>query len=346
MASPRARNSWLAATAALTFALGSAALAVAAPAAIAVPYHGDGLIAYSVKTGIYAVRADGTGSRLLVPWQPSTCGNGCVVWKVPRNPRYSPDGRRLTYDLETNIVHKGVGSIQTNTLTVYVADANGQHRRRIGLGHNPEFSPDGKEVIYLLNPDAYPKPPTEEIEPPEPLGEDYGPMEAVNIETAARRRLPVSGAPEFSPDGTEMLTERQLKLSDGVHAGVTVENLDGTHSQFFEASAFPRFYAAHPRFTDDSEFSYDCPSLDNRQPDMCLFNTLTRHHQRLFHVHEFWAVEAASSPSGRRFAISGLQGLYVTDARGHHPRLIVRNGSGANYVQSDVPTSPDWQPIG
>ncbi len=345
MASPRARKSWLAATVALTFALGSVALAVAASAAIAAPYHGDGLIAFSVKTGIYAVRADGTGSRLLVPWQPSTCGKGCVIWKVPRNPRYSPDGQRLTYDLETNIVHNGVGSIQTNTLTVYVADANGQHRRRIGLGHSPEFSPDGKEVIYLLNTDAYPKPPAEEIEPPEPLGEDYGPMEAVNIETAAQRRLPVPGASEFSPDGTKMLTERQLKLSDGVHAGVTVESLDGTHSQFFEASAFPRFYAVHPRFTGNSEFSYDCPSVGNRQPDMCLFDTLTRHHQRLFHVHEFWAVEAARSPSGRRFAISGLQGLYVTDAQGHHPRLIVRNGSGPNYVQSDVPTSPDWQPV-
>lgn len=34
----------------------------------------------------------------------------------------------------------------------------------------------------------------------------------------------------------------------------------------------------------------------------------------------------------------------VTDAQGHRPRLIIRNGNGPNYVQSDVPTSPTWQP--
>lgn len=66
-------------------------------AVAAAPYAGS-VIAYSVKTGVYSVHADGTGLRLLVPWQPSSCGEGCVVWKVPRNPRYSPNGRQLTYD--------------------------------------------------------------------------------------------------------------------------------------------------------------------------------------------------------------------------------------------------------
>jgi hypothetical protein len=310
--------------------------------ATAASRHADGVIAYSVKTGIYAVHANGTGSRLLVPWQPSSCGSGCVVWKVPRNPRYSPDGRRLTYDLETNVVHKGVGSLQANTRTVYVADANGQHRRRLGLGHSPEFSADGNEVIYLRNPNAYPRQPNSEIEPPEPLGDDYGPMEAVNVLTGSRRRLPVPGAPEFSPDGKKMLMYRQVKLSDGFHWGDTVESLDGSEAQFYTLSMF---YAEHPRFTANGELSYDCPSVHNTQPDICLFSPTSRHHRRLFHIHEFWALEAANSPSGRHFAISGLQGLYVTNAQGRNPRLIVRNGSGASYVDSDVPTSPTWQPV-
>jgi hypothetical protein len=316
-------------------------MAIAAPTAIAVSPHGDGLIAYSVKTGIYAVRADGTGSRLLVPWQPSTCGKGCVIWKVPRNPRYSPDGRHLTYDMETYVVRHGVGGdAEPDTRTVYVADANGRHRRRLGLGHHPEFSPDGKEVMYLLNPNAYPPLPL--LEEPPKYGDDYGPMEAVNIDSGARRTLPVPGASEFSFDGQKMLAVRQVRANGAIKWADTLENIDGSEIHDF---FLPAFYAELPRLTANGELSYDCPSPGNRQPDMCLFNTVTGQHRRLLHIHEFWALEAASSPSGRRFAISGLQGLYVTDAQGHHPRLIVRNGSGPNYVDSDVPTSPDWQPI-
>ena len=169
-------------------------VAVVPQPAIAGPFHGDGLIAYSVKTGIYAVGADGTGPRLLVPWHPSTCGKDCVVWKVPRNPRYSPDGQQLTYDVETYVVHNGVGGgAEPNTRIVYLADANGQHRRRLGLGHSPEFSSDGREVVYMLNPNAYPPPPLLE-EPPE-FGEDDAPMEAVNLQTAAVTDYPPLGPP-------------------------------------------------------------------------------------------------------------------------------------------------------
>lgn len=299
-----------------------------------------GVIAYSVKTGIYAIHADGSGLQLLIPWQPLTCGKGCVIWKVPRNPRYSPDGRQLTYNMETYVVHNGVGDgAQPDTRTVYVADANGRHRRRLGLGHDPEFSSDGTEVIYLVNPNAYPT--TSILEEPPEFGEDDGPMEAVNIKTEARHRFAVPGAPEFSSDGKKMLIYRQVRFKGAITWGSMVENVDGSEPQVF---VLPTFYNEHPRFTANSELSYDCPSADGRQPDMCLFNPVTGRHLRLLHIHEFWALEAASSPNGRRFAISGLQGLYVTDADGSHPRRIVANGSGPNYVQSDVPTSPVWRP--
>lgn len=300
-----------------------------------------GMIAYSVKTGIYAVRADGSGLRLLVPWQPSTCGRGCVVWKVPRNPRYSPDGSQLTYDIETYVVHNGVGSgAEPDTRTVYVANADGQHRRRLGLGHNPEFSRDGSEIIYLLNPNAYPK--TSILEEPPEFGEDDGPMETVNIKTAAHHRFAVPGAPEFSPNGQKMLIYSQVKFKGSITWGTTVENLDGSEPQVF---VLPMFYNEHPRFIANGEVSYDCQSVDHKQPDICLLNPRTGHRRRLLHIHEFWALEAASSPSGSSFAISGLQGLYVTDANGRHPRRIVANGSGPSYVQSDVPTSPVWRPM-
>lgn len=307
--------------------------------AIADSLHRTGVIAYSVKTGIYAIHADGTGLRLLVPWHPSSCGRSCVVWKVPRNPRYSPDGRQLTYDVETYVVRHGVGGgAEPDTRTVYVADTNGQHRRRLGLGHHPEFSTDGKEVIYLLNPNAYPTLPL--LEEPPKYGDDYGPMEAVDINTGARRTLSVPGASEFSVDGQKMLAVRQVRANGAITWADTLESIDGSEMHDF---FLREFYDELPRFTANGELSYDCPSVGNRQPDMCLFSPVTGQHRRLLHIHEFWALEAASSPSGS-FAVAGLQGLYVTDAKGHHPRRIVANGSGPNYVQSDVPTSPVWQP--
>ncbi len=190
-------------------------VALVAPRANADLPRGGDVIAYSVKTGIYSVRPNGTGLRLLVPWQPSSCGKGCVVWKVPRNPRYSPNGQQLIYDMETYVVHNGVGSgAEPDTRTVYLADANGQHRRRLGLGHNPEFSSDGREVVYMLNPNAYPRPPLLE-EPPE-FGEDDAPMEAVNLQTAAHHRLPVPGASEFSPGGKKMLIYSQVRVKGAI----------------------------------------------------------------------------------------------------------------------------------
>jgi hypothetical protein len=191
----------------------------------------------------------------------------------------------------------------------------------------------------MLNPNAYPRPPLLE-EPPE-FGEDDAPMEAVNLQTAAHHRLPVPGASEFSPDGKKMLIYSQVRAKGAITWAETMENIDGTEPKVF---FLPLFYQEHPRFTADGEVSYDCPSSNHRQPDMCVFNPSTGSHHRLLHVHEFWALETANSPNGQSFAISGLQGLYVTDAQGRHPRLIVRNGSGPNYVQSDVPTSPIWQP--
>ncbi len=314
-------------------------LAVTSPADASVANR-EGVIAYSVKTGIYSIHADGTDPRLLVPWQPSSCGHSCVVWKVPRNPRYSPDGRQLTYDLETYVVRHGVGGeAQLNTREVYVADADGQRRRPLGAGHHPEFSPDGKEVIFLLDPNAYPPIPL--LEEPPMYGADFGPMEAVDIDSGARRRLAVPGASEISADGKRMLAYRQVRAPKGIAWAQTLENVDGAepHDYFL-----PTFYAELPRFTATGELSYDCPSVGDEQPDICLFDPSTERSRRLLHVAEFWALEAASSPDGRRFAIAGLQGMYVTDADGRHAHRIIRNGAGPNYVQSDVPTSPTWRP--
>jgi hypothetical protein len=179
------------------------------------------------------------------------------------------------------------------------------------------------------------------LEEPPKYGDDYGPMEAVSLSTGARRALIAPGASEFSADGKKMLSYHQVRGPKGITWAETLENLDGSelHDYFL-----PTFYGELPRFAGTGELSYDCPSIGNKQPDICLFDPKTERSHRLLHIHEFWALEAASSPDRARFATSGLQGMYVTDARGRHARRIIANGNGPNYVQSDVPTGPDWRP--
>ena len=150
----------------------------------------DGLIAYSIKTGIHVIRPDGTGLRVLIPWRTRSCGRGCTTWLGPRHPRWSPDGRRITYHVEKYTVRKHAVE-DSSARTVYVANANGSHRERLGRGHDPDWSPNGSEVVYLRNDATYPDPDW----PGHRLGypDDYGPMRAVNPRTGDARNWPTLG---------------------------------------------------------------------------------------------------------------------------------------------------------
>ena len=302
--------------------------------------HGNGVIAYSVKTGIYTVRAGGSTPHLVIPWQPSTCGHDCVVWKVPRNPHYSPNGRYITYDLETYVVRHGEGGeADPNTRTVYIANADGSHIRRLGLGHHPEFTPNGTEVIYVEDPNAYGPLPL--LEEPYKYYDEWAPLKAVNVLTGAARSLPLAGDAEYSADGDMLLGTRQVREDGGIRWTTTLENADGTNLRNL---TLHMFYAESSRFMANGSISYDCPATDRQQPDICVFDPATGHRIRLFHVHEFWALQATNSTANGEIAVSGLQGLYVTDRTGNHARWIVHNGHGPSYISSDVPITPVWVP--
>jgi Tol biopolymer transport system component len=323
----------------LTVSLGFASESRARPAQAAAKH--DGLIAYSVKTGIYAVSRTNGRPRLLVPWRARSCGKRCVVWNVPRDPRFSPDGRRLTYFMEPNRVRHGVGRVIVNERTVWVADADGSHRRRVDRGHNPAFSPDGRAVIYMTNPDAWPKHPID-VELPDPFSDEYGPMRETNLVTGKTRGLPAPGATNFTRDGRHMIFVHHEESEDANRQIITIEGLDG--SQPHSLPAPRRFYSDPIRVVAGDRVSYDCVGPRGNQPDICLLDLQTGHVRRLVHTEKFWELFAVSSPSGRYFAIAGLHGLYVTDRNGRHARRLVSNGSGPNYVQSAVPYDPDWQP--
>jgi TolB protein len=80
---------------------------------------------YGGAPGVFVLGTEGRGLRLLAV-------HGYVG-------SWSPDGRKLAY-----LVDAGQGSPQ-----IYVADADGSHRRRLVDGTDPTWSPDGRRIAYV-----------------------------------------------------------------------------------------------------------------------------------------------------------------------------------------------------
>ena len=75
---------------------------------------------------LYLVRTDGTGLKLL------TAGAG-----FEEVAHWSPDGKRIVYN-----AWLGQAS------SVWVMNADGSRKRRLGAGETPSWSPDGKQIAY------------------------------------------------------------------------------------------------------------------------------------------------------------------------------------------------------
>jgi Tol biopolymer transport system component len=117
-------------------ALACAAVIAATPADSATnsgPYR-NGLIAYTQccrPTGIYVIRADGTGSRLL---------HRAVHDDAPLTPEWSPDGKRIAF----------VPGVPRRGLWVMSASGTALHRITAGRGDPlfPSWSPRGTSVVF------------------------------------------------------------------------------------------------------------------------------------------------------------------------------------------------------
>jgi Tol biopolymer transport system component len=104
------------------------ALAVSADAAF--PGR-NGRIVFTER-GILGVWPDGSGRKLFI--------------RSGRDPAFSPNGRRIAFTDEFEFSIRNVGT--TVVTRILVADANGRGRRRLTTGSTPDWSPDGRRLVF------------------------------------------------------------------------------------------------------------------------------------------------------------------------------------------------------
>lgn len=154
--------------------------------------------------GIYTIRPDGTGRRLIA--------TGPVQ---ALSPTWSPDGKRLAFSTGEAPLQKSIGD-QSYRSAVYVIDLAGTYARRIATGAFPDWSPDGKTIAYSAPGCEQNRNDTGRIRLVTPTGRDVTPP-AAPCDGIGPDRHPV---PAWSPDG------RQIAVSSGT--GLYLMNANGT----------------------------------------------------------------------------------------------------------------------
>jgi TolB protein len=207
----RGSRAVIAATAAVTLATG-------AGASRATPPGTNGRIAFQryvfqdkpLQADIFAEVADGSSERRIT--------------KAPRGmiddqPDWSPDGKQVAFQRGPSV---------DGPWTLWIANANGSGTRKLSPLHgrcldesSPAFSPNGKQIAFECHNHT--------------RGRELFSI-VVMSETGGRRHVVVRGSsaagvgrPQFSPDGTRLVFERQNinALPKDGHATFVV-NVDGT----------------------------------------------------------------------------------------------------------------------
>jgi hypothetical protein len=138
--------------------------------------------------GIYTIRPDGTGRRLILtgPFRAFS-------------PTWSPDSKRLVFSTGETPLQEPMdgGSGPTFRSALYVIDVAGTHARRVALGALPDWSPDGKTIAYFAPGCGQDPNSTGRIRLVTPTGRDVTPP-AAPCDGIGPANHPV---PAWSPDG-------------------------------------------------------------------------------------------------------------------------------------------------
>jgi Tol biopolymer transport system component len=159
-------------------------------------------------TGIYTIRPDGTGRRLIA--------TGPLA---AYSPTWSPDSKRLAFSTGQSPFQKLLGESISYRSAIYVIDLAGKHARRIATGALPDWSPNGKTIAYYApGCEGIPND-TGRIRLVTPTGRDVTPPTAP-CDGIGPARHPV---PAWSPDS------RQIAVS--TNTGLYLMNANGTNLQ-------------------------------------------------------------------------------------------------------------------
>lgn len=146
---------------------------------------------------ILVVRRDGTGRSTLVPSR-----------NDETDPQWSPDGTRISY-----VRLAEADEEDWRKSRIWTVRPDGRDARRLVLGNNARWSPDGKQLVFSA-----------------PTAQSDGDLFVINADGSGLHRLlatrQLEWPTDWSPNGRKILFTRQL--FPGGFTDVYVVNVDGT----------------------------------------------------------------------------------------------------------------------
>jgi TolB protein len=160
-------------------------------------------IAFSGTRDVFTISA--TGGK------PSNLTRAQESWRGNFTPSYSPDGQTLAFARSTDAFNSDI----------FLMDVNGRHLRRLTTSQGthdtqgeeamPEFSPDGKTIVFMSNRDG-------DLE-----------LYSIGVDGSDERRLTRTRAgetfPRFRPDGERLVYAHNGKIASMSPDGTGVREL-------------------------------------------------------------------------------------------------------------------------
>jgi len=143
-------------------------------------------IAYESRRGIKLIHPDGSGARLIR-------GSAGAAW-----PSWAPTGKRLAF---------------ADDGWIWTADRDGSKRRQLIRGSDPDWSPDGRSIVYVV---------------------PNGGIATISATGGTSRSLGKGLQPDSSPDGKRIAFAR---LATTGRFSVWVMNADGSNRQLVKRGA-------------------------------------------------------------------------------------------------------------